>query len=118
MRRVLGFAITLAVIAAVLGFGISRLPSSARAGTAFADATSTFKNKCAKCHGGDGRGKSFRGKLTHARDLTESGWQNDVSDERIFNSISNGKGKMPAFKKELNESQINELVTYVRRFRR
>ncbi|HEV8588284.1 MAG TPA: c-type cytochrome [Pyrinomonadaceae bacterium] len=82
-----------------------------------ADAQSTFNSKCAKCHGRDGRGKTFRGKLAHARDLTDAGWQNDVTDERLFNSISNGRGKMPSFKKSLSESQIDELVGYVRRLR-
>jgi mono/diheme cytochrome c family protein len=54
----------------------------------------------------------------HARDLTTAEWQDSVSDERIYNSISNGKGKMPAFSKKLSDSQINELVNYVRRFRK
>jgi len=82
------------------------------------DAKTTFDAKCATCHGKDGRGKTFKGKLSHARDLTSGEWQNDVSDERLFNSISNGRNKMPAFKKKLSEAQIDELVAYVRRFRR
>src|SRR5437762_1983374 len=69
-----------------------------------ADATSIFNSKCAKCHGHDGRSKTMRGRLTHARDLTDASWQNDVSDERLFNSISNGKGKMPSFKKKIADS--------------
>ena len=81
-------------------------------------AKTTFDDKCASCHGKDGRGKTFKGKLSHARDLTSGEWQNDVSDERLFNSISNGRNKMPAFKKKLSEAQIDELVAYVRRFRR
>ena len=82
------------------------------------DGKTTFDSKCATCHGKDGRGKTFKGKLSHARDLTSGEWQNDVTDERLFNSISNGRGKMPAFKKKLSEAQIEELVAYVRRFKR
>jgi mono/diheme cytochrome c family protein len=41
-------------------------------------------------------------------------WQSGVTDERLFNSISNGKGKMPAFGKKFSESEINSLVKYVR----
>jgi len=82
------------------------------------DAKPTFDAKCATCHGKDGRGKTFKGKLSHARDLTDAAWQNEVTDERLFNSISNGRNKMPAFKKKLSEAQIDELVAYVRRFRR
>jgi len=82
------------------------------------DAKTTFDDKCASCHGKDGRAKSLHAKHVHARDLTDAAWQNDVSDERLFNSISNGRNKMPAFKKKLSEAQIDELVAYVRRFRR
>jgi mono/diheme cytochrome c family protein len=83
------------------------------------DAKSTFDLKCAKCHGRDGRGKTMRGRATHARDLTVAQWQNDVTDERLFNSISNGRGKkMPGFKKNLSEAEIDALVAYVRRLKR
>jgi len=82
------------------------------------DAKTTFEAKCATCHGKDGRGKTFKGKLSHARDFTGGEWQKEVTDERLFNSISNGRGKMPAFKKKLSEAQIDELVAYVRHFRR
>jgi len=94
---------------------------SARASAASSsagDVGATFNSKCAKCHGHDGRGKTFRGKHIHARDLTEANWQNDVSDERLFNSISNGRNKMPAFKKQLSESDIDALVLYVRRLKK
>lgn len=82
------------------------------------DARTLFDSQCAKCHGKDGRSKTTRGKVSHARDLTAAEWQNEVSDERIFNSISNGKGKMPAFKKKLTDEQVDALAAYVRRLRR
>ena len=84
------------------------------AAPAAVDAKAIFDSKCAKCHGKDGRAKTFRGKLIHARDLTDAGWQSNVTDERLFNSVSNGKGKMPDFKKSLSEDQIDALVAYVR----
>jgi mono/diheme cytochrome c family protein len=83
-----------------------------------ADAKGDFKSKCAKCHGDDGRARNMRGKHEHARDLTDAKWQDDVTDERLFNSISNGRSKMPAFKHKLGEDQINALVTYVRGLKR
>jgi mono/diheme cytochrome c family protein len=92
--------------------------SSTRTESAYAaDATSLYNRQCANCHGRDGRSKTSRGRRSHARDLTSGEWQDDVSDERIYNSISHGKGKMPGFKK-LSESQIDSLVSYVRRLRR
>ena len=91
---------------------VSGTESSATEGTD--DVGSLYNKKCAECHGKDGRAKSFRGKLSHARDLTDAEWQQRVSDERIYNSISNGKGKMPAFGKKLSEAEINSLAKYVR----
>jgi len=90
--------------------------SSATEGTD--DVSSLYNKKCAECHGKDGRSKSFKGKLTHARDLTNAEWQERVSDERIYNSISKGKEKMPAFGKKLSEAEINSLVTYVRNLKK
>jgi mono/diheme cytochrome c family protein len=82
------------------------------------DAAGIYAAKCAKCHARNGNGKTVRGRLDHARDLTDPNWQNDVSDERLFNSISNGRNKMPAFKKSLSENQIDQLVAFVRRLKR
>ncbi len=78
------------------------------------DAKTTFDAKCAKCHGKDGRAKGLISKAKGVRNLTDAKWQEDVSDERLFNSISNGRGKMPSFKKQLSEADINALVAYVR----
>jgi cytochrome c6 len=83
-----------------------------------ADAATTFAHHCVSCHGRDGRGRTRKGRQTHARDLTDGNWQDDVSDERLFNSIHNGRGKMPAFRKSLSENEIDALVAHVRRFRR
>ena len=78
------------------------------------DASTLFGSKCATCHGKDGKAKTFKAKLNHARNLTDATWQAEVSDERLYNSIHNGKGKMPAFGKKLSDAQINALVAYVR----
>jgi len=79
-----------------------------------------YARYCASCHGNDGRAKTSKGKFSHARDLTDATWQNDVTDERIFNSIMNGRsvrGNMPAFSDQLNEKEADALVSYVRRFK-
>jgi len=119
-RPKLSFLMAAALIAFAIIFG-SALINSATANSSAVepfDAAATFNSKCAKCHGRDGRSKTMRGRLTHSRDLTKNDWQDDVSDERIYNSISNGKGKMPAFKKSLTDAQINSLVGYVRSLKR
>ena len=104
--------------AAFLMAGATSRNVSASVNGAPGDVTSVYNSKCADCHGRDGRARSMHAKHEHARDLTTAEWQDSVSDERIYNSISNGKGKMPAFKKKLSDSQIDELVSYVRRLRK
>lgn len=78
------------------------------------DAAALYKKHCDTCHGKDGRSKTMKGKFKGARNLTDAQWQADVTDERLFNSISNGKGKMPSFKKKLTTEQAESLVAYVR----
>jgi cbb3-type cytochrome c oxidase subunit III len=82
------------------------------------DAKAVFEKHCATCHGKDGQAKTFKAKFDHARNLTDAKWQAEVTDERISNSITNGKGKMPAWGKKLSEAQINALVGYVRKFKK
>ena len=77
-------------------------------------ATQLYSKNCASCHGSDGRAKTFKAKLNHARNLSDPEWQERASDERIFNSIMNGKGKMPAYGKKISEPEIDTLVSYVR----
>ena len=80
-------------------------------------AAQTYRRYCVSCHGSDGKGKTSKGRFSHARDLTEAQWQADVSDERIFNSIMNGRnvrGNMPAFADKLNEKEVESLVGFVR----
>lgn len=82
------------------------------------DAASIYAKSCATCHGKDGRAKTFKARFNNARNLTDATWQADVSDERIHNSISNGRGKMPAFGKKFSEAEINALVAHVRGLKR
>ena len=80
-------------------------------------AAQLYRRYCISCHGSDGKSKTSKGKYNHARDLTDADWQTDVSDERIFNSIMNGRnvrGNMPAFGNKLKEDQINALVSLIR----
>ena len=123
MRERRKFWSVLALLAAVFAvlFIVQAKNTQARGNVASPmpdDAKATFDAQCAKCHGKDGRAKSLHAKHVHARDLTDAPWQGNVSDERLFNSISNGKGKMPDFKKKLSEDQIDALVRYVRQLKR
>ena len=111
------FSVAIAAISFAVTGAIVYEASANFASPAAVDGASLFNRQCAQCHGRDGRAKTRRGRQTHTRDITNGEWQNDISDERIFNSISRGKGKMPAFKK-LSDAQIDALVAYVRRLRK
>ena len=79
-----------------------------------------YRKYCVSCHGSDGRAKTSKGKFSHARDLTDAQWQDEVTDERIFNSIMNGRnvrGNMPAFSNKINQQEAESLVNFVRRFK-
>ena len=106
----LAFVLALAVIAMAQPFNLEATAARESA----ADAAELFSRHCAKCHGKDGKAKGFKAKTTGTRNLTHPQWQDRVSDERIFNSINNGKGRMPAFGKKLSETEIDSLVRYVR----
>jgi mono/diheme cytochrome c family protein len=80
-------------------------------------ASQVYRRYCVSCHGTDGKAATSKGKFSHARDLSDAKWQDDVSDERIFNSIMNGRnvrGNMPAFANKLDEKEVNSLIGFVR----
>src|SRR5215208_508949 len=111
MARMPIYVPALAVVLCLAAFARASLADNART------ASQTYRRYCAPCHGNDGKAKASKGRFSHARDLTDAHWQADVSDERIFNSIMNGRnvrGNMPAFSDKLNENQVNSLVTFVR----
>jgi len=113
----IAFLIVLLVVVPVGAFTIRAgrgEPSVASARSA----ASLFTGNCASCHGRDGHAKTFKAKRNHARNLADPEWQGRVSDERIFNSIMNGKGKMPGYSKKFSEQEIDTLVTYVRGLRK
>lgn len=104
-----------------IAFGVvltSRAMTGAASQGSARSAAELYTKYCASCHGKDGRAKTLKAKFNHARDLTDRVWQNDASDERLFNSIMNGKRKMPDFSKKLSEQEIETLVRYVRSLKR
>jgi mono/diheme cytochrome c family protein len=80
-----------------------------------------YRVHCRECHGVDGKSNTAKGKLNHARNLSDPAWQDEVSDERIFNSIMNGRkvrGDMPAFGKRISDAEADSLVTFVRNLKK
>jgi cytochrome c6 len=93
-----------------LGFAILFLFS---ASTRADDAASTYKAKCAMCHGADGSGNTPAGKAMKARDFASPEVQSET-DAQLTDIVSNGKNKMPAYKGKLTDDQIQGLIAYIR----
>jgi mono/diheme cytochrome c family protein len=82
-----------------------------------AQAKTTFGERCARCHGVDGRGQTVLGGMLGVPNFTdEKWWKEEKSDKRLINSVTEGKDDMPAFGKKLSKQEITALVFYVRRF--
>lgn len=80
-------------------------------------AKTLFAEKCARCHGADGRGKTVTGDMLGVPDFTdENWWKGDRSDARLTASVTEGRGEMPPFGRKLTRREIAALVAYVRRF--
>jgi mono/diheme cytochrome c family protein len=75
-----------------------------------------YKAKCAICHGADGAGQTPMGKTLKIRDLHSAGVQK-MSDNELTTIISDGKGKMPAYKGKLAPAEISALVDLIRKMK-
>jgi mono/diheme cytochrome c family protein len=73
------------------------------------DAKDIFMTKCAVCHGADGTAGT-----NHAANLQLS----RRSIPAIIQIIQKGGGRMPSFKMDLNETEIESIADYVRRLQR
>jgi cytochrome c6 len=86
--------------------GVCLVSAPAKADVASAEAT--FKAKCAGCHGADGKGKD----AMKTKDLASDEVQK-MSDADLSGIISNGKGKMPAYK-TMTPDQVKDMLAYIR----
>jgi mono/diheme cytochrome c family protein len=75
-----------------------------------------FDERCARCHGRDGRGRTTLGEMLEPPDFTKVEWQKGASDDRMRSSIKDGRGEMPGFARKLSRREIAALVAYVRGF--
>jgi mono/diheme cytochrome c family protein len=114
------YSLALVIIVCLSSFAFKVSADRETASTNERTAPQLYRRYCVSCHGTDGKAMTSKGKFSHARDLSDAEWQAEVSDERIFNSIMNGRnvrGNMPAFANKLNENEINSLASFVRRLK-
>jgi len=94
-----------ATLVTLLAVGIVALYSPSAAAQ---DAAGTYKAKCAMCHGPDGKG----GKMG-TRDFASPEVKAET-DAQLTEIITKGKGKMPSYEGKLKDTEIKDLVAYVR----
>jgi mono/diheme cytochrome c family protein len=89
--------------------GLALLPSRA-----LPDESSAkfYKQKCASCHGPDGKGETPAGKAMKVRSFADPAVA-AMSDDELAAVITNGKGKMPKYA-SLKSEQVKALVEYCR----
>lgn len=73
----------------------------------------TYKEKCAGCHGADGKGQSAVGKALKVRDFCSPEVKKE-SNAELTEIIRKGKNKMPAFENKLSDAETKDVLTYIR----
>ncbi|SPP63098.1 c-type cytochrome [Nitrospira lenta] len=72
-----------------------------------------FVRKCAGCHGAAGGGDGYRLLGPDPANLTSLS-TSKKSDAELLKTIHNGKPNMPAWKGQLSDSQIRDVLVYIR----
>ena len=72
-----------------------------------------YKQKCAACHGADGKGDTPAGKNTKVRSFGDPEVAKQ-SDDELAGVIEKGKNKMPAYGKSMKPDEIKAMVAYIR----
>jgi len=97
----------------VLTLGLLRAVVPCSAAAEESAGANVYKAKCLTCHAKDGSGNTPVGKSLQSADLRSPEVQKK-SDAELTESISEGKGNMPAFKTLITEDEIHSVLSYVR----
>lgn len=83
---------------------------------ALASGRAVYLDKCAECHGEQGRGDGPQARMYDPSpgNLTDTKHMSARTDGELFYQVSEGHRPMPAFKKRLSEEQRWQLVLFVR----
>ena len=100
-RTMTSLRMTIAASAVVLSFGTALAQNQA----AMEAGEMLYAENCAECHGENLRSS---GSIPDLRDLRQ--------DQRAYfdQTVSDGKGQMPAWGGQLDEQQLNQLWAYIR----
>jgi mono/diheme cytochrome c family protein len=90
----------------------------------FLQGEALFMRYCSLCHGEEGNGRGFNAKFLprEPRDFTDADYMSKKSDEDLYQVISGGGASaglsflMPPWGRTLNKGEIQDLISYLRRF--
>ena len=102
VRRMCGGTLLMVCVAAASG--------TALAANVF-DGRVVYEQHCSVCHGSDGRGE-----LPGIPDFSRMSRSLMQPDAMVFDTVSNGKGGMPAFRGLLEEREILDVIAFLRTF--
>ena len=88
-----------------------------------AEAKANYEKSCAKCHGADGKGETKMGKKMGAKDYTDAKVQDELKDEAAIKAIKEGLKdkdgkKLMGSAEDLSDTEIKDLVAYMRKFKK
>ena len=98
---------------------IIALATVTAAATYAADAAAKWGERCAKCHGEDGKGQTKMGKKLSIADLSDAKVQAKFTDEDAFKAMKSGlkddKGKttMKAIE-DMSDADMKAMIPFVR----
>lgn len=72
-----------------------------------------YNANCKSCHGAAGTPSPGMAKMMGIKAVSDPDIKK-LTEEQMFDSVKNGKGKMRAFKDKLTDEQIKDSVTYYR----
>jgi cytochrome c553 len=86
------------------------------------DAKTIYADKCAKCHGDDGKGQKVMGKKLGCKDWTDpkvqAGFTDDDAAKAIKEGFKNADGKVVMKATEgVSDDDVKALIAYVRAFK-
>ncbi len=91
------------------GAALCLFGQAARAGGA------VLQQRCARCHDGDGTGRSSRDNFSEIPNFRSHKWQTSRSDAQLLVSILDGKGThMPAYRGKVSDAEARQLVSTIR----
>jgi high-affinity iron transporter len=109
-RRVVIGALAVLSVALLVAWAVPASATDAEAGQKI------YGQKCLMCHGSGGAGDGSMGKMLKPPppSFADADRMADRSDEELITMIKEGKSPMPSYGSRLSDSQIQDVLAYIR----